>query len=84
VLRYRRYVWQHRTKIWAWGVRRQSVREGFVNGQSLWQLLAVVLYGRRLIRKALTKTPELVATARLQPGAAVQITTIDPRSERDG
>jgi hypothetical protein len=84
VFRYRRYIWQHRTKLWAWNMRRRSANEGFINGRSLWQLLAVVLYGRRLIRNVLRSKPEVVATERLGPGHVLTIRTIDPRSEPGG
>jgi len=84
MLRYRRYVWNQRTKIWAWRTRRQSVREGFINGRSLWQAIAIVLYGRRFLANVLRKKPEVVAVERLAPGEFVSIRAIDPRTERGG
>jgi hypothetical protein len=84
MLRYRRYVWNQRRKIWAWRTRRQSVREGFINGRSLWQAIAIVLYGRRFLANVLRKKPEVVAVERLAPGEFVSIRAIDPRTERGG
>jgi hypothetical protein len=84
MLRYRRYVWRQRTKLWAWRTRRRSANEGFVNGRSLWQAVAIVLYGRRILASVLRKKPEVVAVERLAPGQFVSIRTIDPRSERGG
>jgi hypothetical protein len=84
MLRYRRYVWKQRTKLWAWRTRRRSVSEGLINGRSLWQAVAVVLYGRRILASVLRKKPEVVAVERLAPGQFVSIRTIDPRSERGG
>jgi hypothetical protein len=84
MLRYRRYVWKQRTKIWAWRTRRRSVSEGFLSGRSLWQAVAVVLYGRRILASVLRKKPEVVAVERLAPGQFVSIRTIDPRSEKRG
>ena len=79
MLKYYRYVWQYRMKVWPWQLRRRSVAEGFINGRRLWQIVGVVLYFRELMRKVLRPEPELVATASLRPGAAVIIETIDPR-----
>jgi hypothetical protein len=84
VLRYRRYVWQQRTKLWAWRTRRRSANEGFVNGRTLWQALALVLYGRRLLASVLRRKPEVAAVERLEPGQVLTIRTIDPRTERRG
>ncbi len=84
MLRYRRYVWQQRTKLWAWRTRRRSVSEGFIDGRTVWQAIALVLYGRRLLSNVLKKKPEVVAIERLAPGQFVSIRTIDPRTERNG
>ena len=84
MLRYRRYVWNQRRKIWAWRTRRRSVQEGFINGRSLWQAIAIVLYGRRFMANVLKKKPEVVAVERLAPGEFVSIRAIDPRTERGG
>jgi hypothetical protein len=84
MLRYRRYVWRQRTKLWAWRTRRRSVNEGFVNGRTVWQAIAIALYGRRLLANVLRKKPEVVAVERLAPGQFVSIRTIDPRTEQGG
>jgi hypothetical protein len=84
MLRYRRYLWKQRTKLWAWRTRRRSVQEGFINGRTVWQTIAIVLYGRRFLANVLRKKPEVVAVERLEPGQFVSIRTIDPRSERGG
>lgn len=84
MLRYRRFLWQHRKTLWAWNLRRRTVSQGFIDGRTVWQIAGVILYGGRTIRRVLGKQPEMVATVRIEPGAAVQIQTIDPRSERSG
>ena len=84
MFRYRRYVWQQRTKIWAWRTRRRSVNEGFVSGRTVWQAVAVVLYGRRLLANVLRKKPEVVSVERLSPGQFVSVRAIDPRTEQGG
>jgi hypothetical protein len=84
MLRYRRYVWRQRSTIWAWRTRRRGVQEGFVNGRTVWQAIAIVLYGRRFLATALRKKPEVVAVERLAPGEFLSIRAIDPRAERGG
>jgi hypothetical protein len=84
VLRYRRYLWRQRKTLYLWNLRRESARKGFLDGRTLWQALAIAAYGGRTIRRVLRKEPELVATARLEPGTAIQIETIDPRANRKG
>ena len=58
--------------------------QGLIQGRRGWQIVAVALYGRQWMRKALRPGPELVATARLEPGAAVKIETMDPRPSGAG
>ena len=84
MFKYYQYVWSYRVKVWPWQLRRRSVAEGLINGSRLWQILGVALYFRELVRKVTRPGPELVATAKLRPGASVIIETIDPRTERGG
>ena len=82
MFRYTKFLWEYRKRLWPWQLRRHSVARGLIQGSRGWQIVAVVLYGGQWMRKALRSEPELVATARLEPGAAVNIETIDPRSKR--
>jgi hypothetical protein len=84
MLRYRRYLWKQRTKLWALRTRRRSVQEGFINGRTVWQTIAIVLYGRRILASVLRKKPDVVAVERLAPGQFLSIRTIDPRAEQGG
>ena len=85
MFKYYRYVWPYRVKVWPWQLRRRSVAEGLINGRRLladrsaWPSTSV-----SSLRKATRPGPELVATAKLRPGASVIIETIDPRTERGG
>jgi hypothetical protein len=84
VLRYYRFLFQLRRELYFWNLRRRAMRQGIVTGRRRWYAAGVVMYGQRLIRGALKSTPEVVATVRMRPGAAVEIQTIDPRSEPSG
>ncbi len=82
MFKYLKFLWDYRRRLWPWQLRHRSVNRGFIQGRRGWQILGLVLYGHEIMRKALRSEPELVATARLEPGAAVKIETIDPRSKR--
>ena len=84
MLKYYRYLFQLRRELYFWNLRRRAVRQGIVSGRRIWSAFGVVMYGQRLVRAALRPAPEAVATVRMRPGAAVQIQTIDPRSEPNG
>jgi hypothetical protein len=78
---YRRYLWRSRKQMWAWTVRRRSLRESFIGGSRLWLVIAGLIQGRRLLHRLVDKQPETVAIARLPPGHSLSIRTIDPKSE---
>ena len=61
-------------------LRRKAVRQGFLGGQRGWQIVGLIVFGRRFLRKLLGGEPELVATERLEPGQAISIRAIDPRA----
>jgi len=62
-------------------LRRTSLRKGVFAGNRGWQIVGVLVFGTRFLRKALNGE-EVVSTERLEPGQTVSITAIDPRSER--
>jgi hypothetical protein len=65
-------------------LRRNSVTKGFLGGSNGWMAVGVVVWGGRLLRKALSRNEVVVATEKLQPGQVLELRTISPpsRSER--
>jgi hypothetical protein len=63
-------------------LRRNAVAKGLFGGSRVWQVVLVIMFGRRFLRKVMGREPELVATEKMVPGQFLSIRTIDPRSER--
>lgn len=61
------------------GLRSMALRRGVVGGNRGWMILAGVLWGARLLRRASSRRPEVIALERLQPGQSVQITALPGR-----
>lgn len=61
------------------GLRSLAVRRGVVGGSRGWMILAGVLWGARVLRRASSRRPEVVAIERLQPGQSVHITALSRR-----
>ena len=58
--------------------------KGLLGGSRGWMAVGVVVWGPRLMKKALGKNEQIVATEVLRPGQALQLTAISPptRAER--
>lgn len=54
-------------------LRRTAVTRGVLGGNRFWLVLAIVIYGRRIIRKLAGDGPELVFSERLEPGQSLLI-----------
>jgi len=65
----------------AYFIRTKAVRSGVFGGSRGWQVVAAIIFGRRLLKKVMGGVPEVVATETLQPGQFLSIRTIDPRTE---
>jgi hypothetical protein len=65
-------------------LRRNSITKGFFGGSSGWMAVGVVVWGGRLLRKAVGRREEIVATEKLEPGQRLELRTIPPvtRGER--
>jgi hypothetical protein len=61
------------------GLRSMAVQRGVLGGRRGWMILAAVLWGARLLRRASSRRPEIVAIERLQPGQSVHITALSSR-----
>ena len=55
-------------------LRRTAVARGVLGGNRLWLVVAIVIYGRRIMRRLLGDAPEVVYSEELQPGQSLLIT----------
>lgn len=58
------------------GLRGLAVRRGLLGGSRPWMIVAGVLWGLRLLRRASGRRPELLSVERLKPGQTLQITAL--------
>lgn len=65
-------------------LRRNSITRGFLGGSNGWMAVGVVVWGGRMLRKALGRREEIVAIEKLEPGQFLELRTITPptRAER--
>jgi hypothetical protein len=65
-------------------LRRNALTKGLFGGSRGWMAVGVAVYGPRLMKKALGRSEQVVATERLEPGQAIRIEAIKAptRSER--
>ncbi len=57
-------------------LRRNAIYNGLLGGQRGWMVLGAVVWAPRLLKKALGRTEQVVATERLEPGQALRIEAI--------
>jgi len=65
-------------------LRSRALTQGILGGHRGWQVVAAVIFGRRILKGVLGKHPELLARDVLQPGEALTVRTMAPpdRSRR--
>ena len=63
-------------------LRSIAVRRGLLGGSRSWMIVAGVLWGARILRRASSRRPEVVALESLKPGQTLQVTAIDPRRDQ--
>ncbi len=65
-------------------LRRRALTKGLLGGSRGWMAVGAVVWGPRLLKKAIGKNEQIVATEVLRPGQTIQLTTIEPatRAER--
>jgi hypothetical protein len=65
-------------------LRRNAIYKGVLGGSRGWMAIGAVVWGPRLMKKALGRSEQIVATERLEPGQALRLEAIKPqtRSER--
>lgn len=64
------------------GLRSLAVRRGVFGGSRPWMIVAVVLWGFKMLRKASTRRPEVLSVERLNPGETLQVTALPNRHSR--
>lgn len=57
-------------------LRRNALYKGLLGGRRGWMAIGAVVWAPRLLKKALGRTEQVVATERLEPGQAVRIEAI--------
>ena len=65
-------------------LRRSALYKGLLGGSRGWMAVGAVVWGPRLMKKALGKNEQIVATEVLRRGQTLQLTAISPptRAER--
>ncbi len=59
-------------------LRRNALYKGLLGGQRGWLAIGAVVWAPRLLKKALGRTEQVVATERLEPGQVLRIEAIKP------
>ena len=57
-------------------LRRNALYKGLLGGSRGWMAVGAMVWGPRLMKKALGRNEEVVATERLEPGQALRIEAI--------
>jgi hypothetical protein len=64
-------------------IRSRAIQRGILGADRGWRILAIVIFGRRFLKRAFGRNPELLATEELKPGHLLQIETIPPPRRRE-
>ena len=57
-------------------LRRNAIYKGLLGGQRGWLAIGAVVWAPRLLKRALGRTEQVVATERLEPGQVLRIEAI--------
>jgi hypothetical protein len=63
-------------------LRTRSVKEGLLGGRRSWFVIGVFVWGFRLIRKLMSRSPQVVSTEVLRPGQTLSVSALEPKSRR--
>ena len=63
-------------------VRTRAIHRGILGSSPLWRAVAVVIFGRRLLKRLMGKNAEHLGTEKLRAGQEVQIEAIAPPPTR--
>lgn len=64
----------------AFYVRRAAISRGLMGDDRFWRVVFAVIFGRKLLRKALGSEPETLSVEKLKAGQFVSVEAIDPRT----
>ncbi|HEY7135022.1 MAG TPA: hypothetical protein VIB48_08145 [Acidimicrobiia bacterium] len=59
---------------------RSGFRRGLLGGSRTWLILGITATGLRVMTRLLAQKPEVVYSAKLQPGEVLRITALPPES----
>ena len=67
-------------------IRSRALHRGILGSSPMWRAIAVIVFGRRLLKRLFGKTPENLGTEKLEPGQFVRVEAIPPptKHERHG
>jgi hypothetical protein len=63
-------------------IRTRAIQRGIFGSSPLWRAVAVVMFGRRFLKKVFGKHPDYLGTEKLKAGQLLQIEAIPPSSRR--
>lgn len=63
-------------------VRRKALYDGVFGPSVVWKAVAAVVFGRGVLRRLVSKQPEVIGTERLEPGQWIRIEALP--AERRG
>jgi hypothetical protein len=64
-------------------IRSRALQRGILGSSPLWRAIALVVFGRRFLKKVFGKNPENLGTEKLEAGQFVRIEAIAPPSRRE-
>ena len=64
-------------------IRRQALHKGILGPSMLWKVIAVIVFGKRTLKKMFGKNEQILGTEKLVGGQFVRIESIKPTTRRD-
>ena len=64
-------------------IRSRAISRGIFGSDPFWRAVAIIIFGRRLLKRIAGKNEEYLGTERLTAGQLVQIEAIAPPARRD-
>jgi hypothetical protein len=64
-------------------IRSRAIHRGILGSSPLWRAVAVVVFGRRFLKRILGKNAEDLGTEKLEAGQFVRIEAIAPPTRRE-